>query len=348
MGLPWFRPKVERLSLRGDAKGLVQALIDSHQLREDCVSALGSLGERSLGPLLAVLGDDIDDPLEEDDLRSVGEYLALAIALVGQPAVMPLIDLLSSDSTTARRRGMGALALIQDRRAIAPLLEAVRHEKHSYTRAEAIRALGDVAGTECLDVVIAVSTDPYAWVRRQAASTLGNLRDDRALSPLRSLADATNAWDPSDPIGDMQFGAASPGDAAMRTFHRARLQCATAGSLAMLGDDVALRWLLERIQGAAGRGYQDWAAEELGRVGGAEATQALDRALRAPGSGVLKAAVRALAETRDPSGTQLLEEALGTANKKDGKVISRGLRWRKLLQSARPAGGAPASLPPYQ
>jgi HEAT repeat protein len=101
----------------------------------------------------------------------------------------------------------------------------------------------------------------------------------------------------------------------------------------MLGDEVALGWLLKLSQDEKSKGHQMWAAEELGRVGGAKAMEALAGALRAPDREVLASAVRALAETSDPRGTHLLEEALKTADKKDGKVISRGLRWRKLIQS---------------
>lgn len=73
--------------------------------------------------------------------RSRADEARARLAILGAPAVEPLIEALEADDHRVRVRAMGVLALIQDRRGCAPLM-AMLLDRDTRTREVAARCLG--------------------------------------------------------------------------------------------------------------------------------------------------------------------------------------------------------------
>jgi len=81
------------------------------------------------------------------------------------------------------RRAAEELGASGDRRALEPLLEALR-EADPFTREAAARALGQLGDRRAVDGLLAALHDPWWNVRAAACQALGQLRDRRAWEPL--------------------------------------------------------------------------------------------------------------------------------------------------------------------
>jgi HEAT repeat protein len=112
--------------------------------------------------------------------------------------VAGLIDALLTGSERDRRAAANALVTIPDRRAVDPLLEALRAEDW-LVRTNAAFALGELQdagpGSELRRIVepLAVALqDPQPSVRAASASALGRLRDTAAIEALVEALDDDN------------------------------------------------------------------------------------------------------------------------------------------------------------
>ena len=106
------------------------------------------------------------------------------LILIGQPAVMPLIQSATDGSDSLRYIACQILGQIGDRRA-APFLQQLIHAPHVHVREKAIEALGQLGDPQlgrALERVLAEDTTPA--VRSAAARSLGDLRDTTAVAPL--------------------------------------------------------------------------------------------------------------------------------------------------------------------
>ncbi len=166
------------------------------------ITALATMGEPAIGPLITLLSDD-----------RVGWGASQALARIGKPAVGPLICLLSTGDRLGRSSAMNALGLIKDPRAIKPLVRALSDQER-VSAAIALGRIGEPAVDELIDVLItggldeigvaagllgqikslravdpliAILSDDRYYVRWMAARALGKIGARRALGPLRNL-----------------------------------------------------------------------------------------------------------------------------------------------------------------
>ena len=100
---------------------------------------LRELGDRAvdaIGPLVALLADaaPVDGDVcgrrwsrhGDDNLTSPGEQAAAALVAIGTRAFQPLLAALKQDAWIARRNAAWALGALDDNRAVAALVEALR------------------------------------------------------------------------------------------------------------------------------------------------------------------------------------------------------------------------------
>lgn len=119
----------------------------------------------------------------------------------GHEAVPYLIEALSTVSTTARLSLVRLLGELAERRAVAPLIEILRHEDlpsassgmWNSVAGNAIWSLGQIGDAQAVDVLIEALK--YSNFRYLAAVALGRIGDSRAVQPL--LAALRQFKDPS-------------------------------------------------------------------------------------------------------------------------------------------------------
>jgi HEAT repeat protein len=119
---------------------LIAALRGSRVLRNDAVRALAEIGDpRAVGPLVEALTVEVRGVPRG---RHWGDTIAVALGRIGEPAVLPLIDLLADDDTEIRRLAAEGLLYTRDRRAVEPLKQALQDEdpmvRHAAARALAV------------------------------------------------------------------------------------------------------------------------------------------------------------------------------------------------------------------
>ncbi len=94
--------------------------------------SLGAVGEPAIGPLMDLLtGAD----------HNVRWRSAMALARVGTPSVDPLIDAAAAGNETIKNPAIWALAEIGDTRAVGPLIAFMREEPSDCCRAMTAAAL---------------------------------------------------------------------------------------------------------------------------------------------------------------------------------------------------------------
>ena len=95
------------------------------------------------------------------------------------------------DNPEIRHRSAEVLGEIGDERAVIPLINALKDEKHSvqWRAKEALRKIGSPAVLPLIDKM----DDEDPDIRRRAACALGDIRDERAISPLIENLDDNDA-----------------------------------------------------------------------------------------------------------------------------------------------------------
>jgi beta-lactamase regulating signal transducer with metallopeptidase domain len=101
-------------------------------------------------------------------------------------AVAPLLLALRDSSPTTRRIAAWGLAELRPPEAVAPLAARLRDESPG-VRGQAARALGDLGATGQTMAIARLLEDPDAEVRLEAVHALGDLRDPAAREPLEAL-----------------------------------------------------------------------------------------------------------------------------------------------------------------
>ena len=121
-----------------------------------------------------------------DDLQSEDEFAraqaAFALSMLGEPAVAPLVALLSHTDRDVRMRAAWALGVI-GQPALRPLLDLAEGDDITL-RVEAIRVLGVIGEGRALNQLFHGLTDPDARIAQRAATALGKIGDPRAFHPL--------------------------------------------------------------------------------------------------------------------------------------------------------------------
>ena len=115
---------------------------------------------------------------------SCDEQIAGALAFMGEPALYPLIDILSNtDEYPEKRAAASALGSLGDSRAIDALVESLIDDDN-YIRAKSAKALGDIGDSRANDALISALSDEDEFVRFNAATALGMIGNSDAVDPL--------------------------------------------------------------------------------------------------------------------------------------------------------------------
>ncbi|MFQ5503409.1 MAG: HEAT repeat domain-containing protein [Planctomycetota bacterium] len=176
----------------------IDALISGFSVDRDLFEALERLGEPARVRVLELLGSRdkkqrrnalgiltlMREPRAVEALVAMGRGgstshdLIKALHLIGAPAVEPLLALLESKSSRARRFAMRALAGLDDARLLHPFLRAAT-DPESSVRSLAISGLSKWRDPRVFDVLIASLDDEWEEVERQAVKAIGDVRDPR-------------------------------------------------------------------------------------------------------------------------------------------------------------------------
>jgi len=121
-------------------------------------------GGPAVEPLIVLLGDDYN--VCRTAVKTLGE--------IGEPAVEPLIEVLSGDDLGVRRYAAEALGEIGDGEAVEPLIKALGDED-VYVRQSASTALGKIGDERAVEPLIKALGDEDGYVREYAAGALDKL-----------------------------------------------------------------------------------------------------------------------------------------------------------------------------
>jgi len=251
------RPTIEVLRAEKDIAGLIDALgSDDGLTRQRAALALGDLaGAEAVAPLIRALGDP---------LTAVREAAADSLALLGPPAVGPLVELIESPEASGKyeeRTVIGAggrtweletrqdlrrvyaaaiLGEIGDPAAVEPLVRALRDagDDLRYQAAGAVAKFGSGA----VEPLTAVLADPDPDTRIVAAGVLGDTGDAGAVEPLvGALRDGSVAVRGAAGGALLRLGGAAvePLIAATKDADR-NVRLYAAGALKYIGDPRAI------------------------------------------------------------------------------------------------------------
>ena len=164
--------------------------------RASAACALGEMGARAVLAvpfLIKMLGDDTPvsqtdcgtgrSELRTLDQTSPGERAAQALAVIGRPAVEPLIAVLRAEDWCVRANAIWALGIIDDPRTVESVVGATKDQDWR-VREKAAWGLGLKKDQRGIPSLIAALTDDAWQVRRQAAWALGLQGNGHAVEPL--------------------------------------------------------------------------------------------------------------------------------------------------------------------
>ncbi|MEN6512938.1 HEAT repeat domain-containing protein [Methanoculleus sp.] len=266
------RFNIDILRAEEDVDGLVEALRSVDGLtRQRAALALGDSGEaRATGPLIRALGDP---------LTAVREAAADSLALLGNPAVGPLVELIEhpeasenyeesevAEGTTTVTGSGGRAWEVETRRDLR--------------RVYAAAILGEIADPAAVEPLIRVLHDASDDLRCQASGALAKFGRE-AIGPLeKALADPDPAVRivAAGVLGDTgEAAAVEPLIGALRD-ENGDVRGAAGGALFRMGD-VAVEPLIAATKDAD-RGVRLYAAGALKYIGNPRAIDALQELAR--------------------------------------------------------------------
>jgi HEAT repeat protein len=171
------------LGLIGDARAvphLVIALEDAElRVRVEAARALGLIGDPgAVDPLVTLL---------KSQYAELREAAVIALAQLGAPAVKWLMAMLKYSAFESRQAAARALGLIRDKRALVPLVAALKDTDYQVRR-EVVEALACLCETADQPLLAALN-DPSPEVRLAAVKAVGKIKDPAALVSLQSKLD---------------------------------------------------------------------------------------------------------------------------------------------------------------
>jgi HEAT repeat protein len=177
---------------------LAEALASAHSarsarcvnmVREGAARALGRTGDaRALQPLIRALADP---ELRQTAARALGWLCERSrdpvVCSGAAEALLPLLD-----SGDVRDTVLQALAETRDERAIAPMVDALRHIHWAVNDASAIAAVASF-GRQAVQPLAALLADSDSEVRRRAVKALAQIGDPDAVEPLLDVLEQEDA-----------------------------------------------------------------------------------------------------------------------------------------------------------
>lgn len=163
---------------------LIRCLADKNEgVRKQAAHALVEMGHQAVDPLI--------DSLAYND-ETVRQQAASILAKLGVDATARLIVGLANPDWLVRKQAAHILGIIADSRAVQPLIQLLVTDKNKNVSKQAYYSLREMNIAVSLLHLIERLSDADADVREQAAYTLGQLGDPRAIAPLRFLLDSPN------------------------------------------------------------------------------------------------------------------------------------------------------------
>jgi HEAT repeat protein len=240
---------------------------------------------------------------------SLAPYAGLrALALLGDPATLPtVLELLSDSNQAVRRQAVITVTSLldptrKDGRAVEPLVAALRDPRTSIEeREELLRALGRTGAPRAIDVLVPLAGSKNVVLRIAAIDALGEIgQGGQDAELLRALGDDNAS---------------------------VRLHAALALSLA--GGEASVATLLERLTEAAteDRTAIGLALSGAASRGGDQVSAALARALSRAGGAARDALIEGLGRSRGANGGAALAElARKTQDSADRRKVAEALR----------------------
>jgi HEAT repeat protein len=148
-------------------------------VRESLQRGFHLAGEEAVEPLLRLLATY---PATETIHRRALD----ALIAVDGPAIPVVLDQIHKGDATARAVAAETLGALHDRRALEPLLAALK-ETDPQLRMTAARALGRLGDLKAQPALLSLLQSPSDELRIAAAEALGLLRSEKALKPLLKL-----------------------------------------------------------------------------------------------------------------------------------------------------------------
>ena len=163
---------------------LIRCLADKNEgVRKQAAHTLVEMGHQAVDPLI--------DSLAYND-ETVRQQAASTLAKLGVDATARLIVGLANPDWLVRKQAAHILGVIADSRAVQPLMQRLVTDKNKNVSKQAYYSLREMNIAVSLLHLIERLSDADADVREQAAYTLGQLGDPRAIAPLRFLLDSPN------------------------------------------------------------------------------------------------------------------------------------------------------------
>ena len=147
--------------------------------------ALAKIGSPAVNPLLEVLKHD------DNAMR----YMAtVVLAKIKDPrAVVPLIAALKDDNPEVRQAAAFVLGKIKDRRALDPLIAAMNDIDERVKLVVAVELAEGFMDVRATELLITALTDKDSGHRFHAAHALGEIKDSRAIEPLKKVLEDDDA-----------------------------------------------------------------------------------------------------------------------------------------------------------
>jgi len=158
-------------------------------LQVSAASILGSIKHNdAVAPLLKSMGQTAPEEATEEEksnAASVRSGATAALGAMGPAAVEPLMEILKSaaQDEDARANAASILGTIGDKRAVMPLIDALKDNQKSI-RANAATSLGTLKDRRATLSLIEALKDPDVVTRANAAAALGTLKDKRSTQAL--------------------------------------------------------------------------------------------------------------------------------------------------------------------
>jgi len=194
------------------------------------------------------------------------------------------------------------------------LIKALGYQKDEQLRQSAAEALGQIRKARALKPLITALNDTNAKVRRAAAEALGQIGDARAVRPLIATLKGEKMTDwpvsraAADSIGQIGASAVEPLVKILKNTND-QMRHGAAEMLGEIGDARAVEPLVVALKDEAGR-VRHAAAQSLGQIGDARAVEPLIAAVKDDSEHVRKSAAKALGQIGDSQAVEPLTALL--------------------------------------
>ncbi|NMF57784.1 HEAT repeat domain-containing protein [Pseudanabaena yagii] len=269
------RAKVaEALGIIGSDKAvesLIECLRDQTSfVRKNVVDALAKIGnDKAIQSLIDFFKEDWD--ISDLAIDALGKF-------TGDKAEEILIQTSKNENILVRRKALTVLGKIGSDRAIATIIQALKHDNEYSIRESAVQALSQFSSNQNIDLLIQVlNNDENYWVREAAAKALGSIGSYRAIEPLiealknRSSNVSSSAADALGLIGSSK--AIEPLIQALKNRNPTICSSATK-ALGKIGSNEAVKPLIKAL---SSHNHQlcSIAAKALGKIGSEESVEPL-------------------------------------------------------------------------